>query len=98
MNQVSRVLRVARALTGVSRYAMADRIGLSRTYYRDLEAGDVAPGAHALRKIARVTGMSVEAVVVMGMEEIRELDKECAEMLRQVQDHLMREFVTRVNR
>lgn len=94
MSQMSRVLGVTRALLGISKYAMAERVGLSRPHYRDLEAGDITPGPNALGKVSKVMGMSVEALKLMCLNVPKELDNEHVELLRKVQNHLMTKFVT----
>lgn len=96
MHQIARVLRIARAFAGVTPYAMAKRVGLSRYHYRSLESGRIGAGKEALRKISKTIGISESAVVLLSMEMPEELKGEVGvrEMWEQLQDHLMKQFVT----
>lgn len=95
MHQINRVLRVLRAMHGLTQCAMAEKVGLSEEHYGDLERGKASPGACALRKISEATGVSMEAIWVMNTSAPKELDREYKMLWNRVQEYLMAKFVTK---
>jgi Zn-dependent peptidase ImmA (M78 family)/DNA-binding XRE family transcriptional regulator len=57
-------LRRHRSARGLSQQALADKAGLSRVGYRDVEAGNVAPRFDTLQRIAEALGVQVQDLLV----------------------------------
>lgn len=93
MYQISRVLRLARAMAGVSRIAMAKKLGMSRSHYAKLEAGLVIAGRNVLRKVARTVDMSSEAIWMLNATAPKELNHEQRGQFEEMKSSLLAEFV-----
>lgn len=93
--QMNRVLRIARAVKGITREQMAEELGLSYEHYLTLESGKAIPGRVALRKISQSTGMSWEGMIVLNTSAPKELDLEHRGMFDKVVEYLMTRFVMR---
>jgi transcriptional regulator with XRE-family HTH domain len=59
LKQIGALLREARKQAGLTQEEIADRSGLSRPRYRDIEAGESAARATTLMNIARALGMEM---------------------------------------
>ena len=57
-----RRLRELRERTGLSQTQVADQIGISRAYLSGLEGGHATPGIQTLSKLARLYGVSLDAL------------------------------------
>ncbi|WFU60050.1 helix-turn-helix transcriptional regulator [Bradyrhizobium pachyrhizi] len=57
--QLGRLLRDARKQAGLTQQQVAERAGISRPRYRDIEQGDAAARATTLINVARALGMEL---------------------------------------
>ena len=58
-HQLGRLLRCARKQAGLTQEQVAERAGISRPRYRDIEQGDAAARATTLINVARALGMEL---------------------------------------
>ncbi|WP_369726647.1 MULTISPECIES: helix-turn-helix domain-containing protein [unclassified Bradyrhizobium] len=58
-HQLGRLLRDARKQAGLTQQQVAQRAGISRPRYRDIEQGDAAARANTLINVARALGMEL---------------------------------------
>jgi transcriptional regulator with XRE-family HTH domain len=56
---LGRILRDARKQAGLTQAQVAERAGISRPRYRDIESGDAAARATTLINVARTLGMEL---------------------------------------
>ncbi|MDE5446723.1 helix-turn-helix transcriptional regulator [Bradyrhizobium hipponense] len=58
-HHLGRLLRDARKQAGLTQQQVAERAGISRPRYRDIEQGDAAARANTLINVARALGMEL---------------------------------------
>lgn len=59
MNKIGEVLRNAREKAGLTQLELANKVGITRAYYADVERGRYTPSLKVLSKLAKVLGIDL---------------------------------------
>jgi transcriptional regulator with XRE-family HTH domain len=63
LKQIGSKLQAARKLKGITQQEIANRVGISRTYYSQIENGDRDPAATIITGIAKALGVSIADIL-----------------------------------
>jgi transcriptional regulator with XRE-family HTH domain len=63
LKQIGSKLQAARKLKGITQQEIANRVGISRTYYSQIENGDRDPSATIITNIAKALGVSIADIL-----------------------------------
>ncbi|MCK5127882.1 MAG: helix-turn-helix transcriptional regulator [candidate division Zixibacteria bacterium] len=78
------ILKLLRAADGISQTALAEELGVARTYLSQIENNKVQPGLQLLRNISRRFDLPLSLLVIDPIDEDKEIFLELQNLLGNV--------------